>query len=292
MNDSFNPSAVGAPPMSAKVWFITGCSTGFGRSLAARVLASGAQAVLTARDPASLADLAQAGGSRCLTLALDVRDAGQAREAVRQAEQRFGRIDVLVNNAGYGYQATVEEAEDAQIRAVFETNVFGVFNVTRAVVPGMRRRRSGCILSIGSVAGLVGFPGSGYYAATKHAIEGWSDALAAELKPLGVRVACIEPGPFRTDFASRSLQQTPVVLPEYAATAGVRLQATRAQSGSQPGDPERAADILLQWVERPEIPRHLILGAGGVDGVVRALQGTLAEIEASRPISASADFPA
>ena len=182
--------------MSAKVWFITGCSTGFGRSLAARVLASGAQAVLTARDRASLADLAQAGGSRCLTLALDVRDAGQAREAVRQAEQRFGRIDVLVNNAGYGYQATVEEAEDAQIRAVFETNVFGVFNVTRAVVPGMRRRRSGCILSIGSVAGLVGFPGSGYYAATKHAIEGWSDALAAELKPLGVRVACIEPGPF------------------------------------------------------------------------------------------------
>lgn len=291
MTDFLPSSPVDFQDASAKVWFITGCSSGFGRSLAASVLASGAAAVLTARDRTSMADLAQAGGSRCLTLALDVRDAGQAREAVRLAEQRFGRIDVLINNAGYGYQATVEEAEDDQIRAVFETNVFGVFNVTRAVVPGMRRRKSGCILTIGSVAGLVGFPGSGYYAATKHAIEGWSDALAAELRPLGVRVGCIEPGPFRTDFASRSLQQTPVDLPDYAATAGVRLQATRAQSGRQPGDPERAAKLLLQWVERPDMPRHLILGAGGVDWVLRALQGTLAEIEASRAISASADFP-
>ncbi len=277
--------------MSGKVWFITGCSSGFGRALAARVLASGAQLVLTARDPSALADLVHIGPERCLSLALDVRDPEQCRAAVAQAEQRFGRIDVLVNNAGYGYQATVEEAEDAQIRAVFETNVFGVFNVTRAVLPGMRQRRSGSILTIGSIAGLVGFAGSGYYASTKHAIEGWSDALAAELKPLGVKVACIEPGPFRTDFAARSLQQTPVRLPEYVATAGARLQATRAHSGRQPGDPERAADILLNLVELPEWPRHLILGAGGIDAVVRALTGTLAEIEAWRATSASADFP-
>jgi NAD(P)-dependent dehydrogenase (short-subunit alcohol dehydrogenase family) len=277
--------------MSGPVWLITGCSSGFGRALAARVLASGAKVVLTAREPAVLADLVQTGGQRCLALALDVRDPDQCRAVVEQAEQRFGRIDVLVNNAGYGYQATVEEAEDAQIRAVFETNVFGVFNVTRAVVPGMRQRRSGCILSIGSVAGLVGFAGSGYYASTKHAIEGWSDALAAELKPLGVRVACIEPGPFRTDFAARSLQQTPVRLPDYAATAGVRLEATRAQSGRQPGDPERAADIMLKLVELPDLPRHLILGAGGTDWVVHALKSTLAEIEAWRQTSASADFP-
>lgn len=277
--------------MSGKVWFITGCSSGFGRALAARALASGAQLVVTARDPAVLADLVQAGGQRCMALALDVRDPEQCRVAAQQAEQHFGRIDVLVNNAGYGYQATVEEAEEAQIRAVFETNVFGVFNVTRAVVPGMRQRRAGCILSIGSVAGLVGFAGSGYYASTKHAIEGWSDALAAELKPLGVRVACIEPGPFRTDFAARSLHQTPVRIPEYAATAGARLEATRAQSGRQPGDPERAADIMFKLVELPELPRHLVLGAGGTDWVVKALTSTLAEIEAWRQTSASADFP-
>ena len=184
------------------------------------------------------------------------------------------------------------EAEDAQIRGVFETNVFGVFNITRAVLPGMRQRRAGCILNIGSIAGLVGFAGSGYYAATKHAIEGWSDALAAELKPLGVRVACIEPGPFRTDFAAGSLQQTPVRLPEYAATAGARLQATRAHSGRQPGDPGRAADILLELVDSPDLPRHLILGAGGIDAVTQALKGTLADIEAWRARSASADFPA
>ncbi|MEI7784655.1 MAG: oxidoreductase [Betaproteobacteria bacterium] len=277
--------------MSGKVWFITGCSSGFGRALAVRALAGGAQVVVTARDPAVLADLVQAGGQRCLALALDVRDPEQCRAAAQQAEQHFGRIDVLVNNAGYGYQATVEEAEDAQIRAVFETNVFGVFNVTRAVVPGMRLRRSGCIMTIGSVAGLVGFAGSGYYASTKHAIEGWSDALAAELKPLGVRVSCIEPGPFRTDFAARSLQQTPVRLPDYTDTAGVRLQATRAQSGHQPGDPQRAADILVNLVDLPEWPRHLILGAGGIDWVVNALTGTLAELEAWRKTSVSADFP-
>ena len=278
--------------MSAKVWFITGCSSGFGYALAQRVLASGQRAVLTARQSTVLADLVKAGGSRCLALALDVRDAQQARQAVAQAERQFGRIDVLVNNAGYGYQASVEEAEDAQIRAVFETNVFGVFNVTRAVVPGMRERRSGCILSIGSVAGLVGFAGSGYYAATKHAIEGWSDALAAELAPLGVRVACIEPGPFRTDFASRSLQQTPVQLPDYEATAGVRLKATRSNSGAQPGDPIRAAEILLRLVEAPALPRHLILGAGGLDWVEKALRGTLSEIDAWRSTSTAADYPA
>ena len=277
--------------MSGKVWFITGCSSGFGRALAARVLAGGAQAVLTAREPTALADLAHAGPDRVLTLALDVRDPEQCRAAVARAEKRFGRIDVLVNNAGYGYQATVEEAEDAQIRAVFETNVFGVFNITRAALPGLRQRRSGCILNIGSIAGLVGFAGSGFYAATKHAVEGWSDALAAELKPLGVRVACIEPGPFRTDFAARSLQQTPVGLPEYMATAGARLEATRAHSGRQAGDPERAADILFKLVDAPDLPRHLILGAGGIDAVTGALKATLAEIEAWRPTSASADFP-
>ena len=170
------------------VWFITGCSTGFGRELARLVLARGWRVVATAREEARVADLAQGAGDRALTFGLDVTQAGQVAAAVGAAEARFGGIDVLVNNAGYGYQATAEEGEDAEIRAQFDANVFGLFALTRAVLPGMRARRRGHVLNLSSVAGFIGFPGSGYYAASKHAVEGWSDALAAEAGPLGIRV--------------------------------------------------------------------------------------------------------
>jgi NAD(P)-dependent dehydrogenase (short-subunit alcohol dehydrogenase family) len=192
---------------TAPVWFITGCSTGFGLELAKLVLARGWPAVVTARDRSRVADLVTGAEDRALALSLDVTDAAQVTAAVEAAEARFGRIDVLVNNAGYGYQSSIEEGDDAEIRAQFDANVFGLFALTRAVLPGMRERRRGHVLNITSVAGFIGFPGSGYYAASKHAVEGFSDALAAEGKPLGIKVTCIEPGPFRTDWAGRSLKQ-------------------------------------------------------------------------------------
>jgi NAD(P)-dependent dehydrogenase (short-subunit alcohol dehydrogenase family) len=273
------------------VWLITGCSTGFGRDLAHAVLARGWRAVVTARDAARVADLAAEGGDRALPLSLDVTDAAQVAAVVQAAEARFGRIDVLVNNAGYGYQASVEEGEEHEIRAQFEANVFGLFAMTRAVLPGMRTRRQGHVINITSVAGLIGFPGSGYYAASKHAVEGWSDALAAEGAPLNIKVTCVEPGPFRTDWAGRSLRQTPNRIAEYAGTAGVRLQGTSEGSGKQAGDPARAAEAMIQVTEEASSPRHLVLGGFGVEKVTDKLRERLAEVERWSDLGRSTDFP-
>ena len=273
------------------VWFITGCSTGFGRELALQVLARGWRAVVTARDKKRVADLVRGAPGRALAVDLDVTDTAQIKAAVQLAEKHFGAIDVLVNNAGYGYQASVEEGEDAEIRAQFEANVFGLFAVTRAILPGMRARRTGHILSVTSVSGLIGLPGSGYYAASKHAVEGWSGALAAEVKPLGIKVTCIEPGPFRTDWAGRSLRQTRSQIADYADTAGVRLNGTAQGSGKQPGDPVRAVQAMIAITEHANPPAHLVLGAFGVDVVAQHLKATLAEIEAWRQTSVGADFP-
>lgn len=278
--------------LSSPVWFITGCSTGFGRALAERVLARGWRVVATARDVAAIAALAKAGEDRVLTLPLDVTRHDQVDAAVQATTARFGRIDVLVNNAGYGYQSSVEEGVDAEIRAQFEANVFGLFDLTRAVLPHMRQARSGHILNISSVAGFVGFPGSGYYAATKHAVEGWSDALASEVEPLGIKVTCVEPGPFRTDWAGRSLKQTQSRIADYAETAGARLRNTAEKSGTQVGDPVRAGDAMIALTQESKPPRHLVLGAWGVDAVEAKLRATLSEIETWRATSLATDFPA
>ena len=273
------------------VWFITGCSTGFGLELARLVVARGWRAVVTARDRAKVADLAHRAEDRVLALSLDVTKPGQIADTVRAAQETFGRIDVLVNNAGYGYQSSIEEGEEDKIRAQFDANVFGLFALTRAVLPIMRAQRSGHVLNITSVAGLVGFPASGYYAATKHAVEGFSDALAAEAGPLGIRVTCIEPGPFRTDWAGRSLVQTPSAIADYAETAGARLKATAEKSGTQAGDPVRAGEAMIRVTEIDDPPRHLLLGAWGYDAVTNRLRQRLAEIEAWRETSLGADYP-
>lgn len=272
------------------VWFITGCSTGFGRALAERVLARGQRVVATARDRARVADLA-GDDETLLALDLDVTDAGQIAAAVDAAMARFGRIDVLVNNAGYGYQAAIEEGVEAEIRAQFDANVFGLFALTRAVLPVMRAASRGHILNITSVAGLAGFPASGYYAASKHAVEGWSDSLAAELAPLGLHVTCVEPGPFRTDWAGRSLRQTPNRIAAYADTAGARMKSTSDISGNQAGDPVRAADAMIALTERDDPPRHLVLGRWGHDAVVQRLRERLTEIESLRDAALATDFP-
>lgn len=278
-------------PPSSPVWFITGCSTGFGHELATRVLERGWRAVVTARNRDSVADLVEGRQDRALALALDVTDAAQIAAAVEVAEDKFGRIDVLVNNAGYGYQSSIEEGEEAEIRGQFDANVFGLFALTRAVLPILRAQRSGRILNITSVAGLIGFPASGYYAASKHAVEGWSDTLRAEVAPLCIHVTCIEPGPFRTDWAGRSLRQTPNRIADYADTAGKRMDDTRGVSGTQAGDPARAADAMIALSEQPDPPRHLVLGRFGHDAVVARLKERLAEIERYRAISLATDFP-
>ena len=274
------------------VWFITGCSTGFGRELARLVLARGWRAVVTARDRARVADLADGAGERALPLALDVADTAQVAECVKAATARFGTVDVLVNNAGYGYQASIEEGVEFEIRAQFDANVFGLFDLTRAVLPVMRAHGRGHVINITSVAGFAGFAGSGYYAATKHAVEGWSDALALEVQPLGIKVTCVAPGPFRTDWAGRSLRQTPSVIEDYADTAGARMKATAGASGTQVGDPVRAAEAMIHITEVDQPPRHLVLGAPGLDAVTKRLRESLAEIEAWRDVGLATDFPA
>jgi NAD(P)-dependent dehydrogenase (short-subunit alcohol dehydrogenase family) len=273
------------------VWFITGCSTGFGRELAKLVLDNGWRAVVTARGRDRVADLADIAPDRALALDLDVTDAGQIDAAVKAATERFGRIDVLVNNAGYGYQTSIEEGEDGEIRDVFEANVFGLFAMTRAVLPVMRAQKSGNIVNISSVGGLIGFPASGYYSATKHAVEGFTESLRAEVAPLGIAALCVEPGPFRTDWAGRSLRQTESRIADYANTAAARMETTSGYSGQQPGDPVRAGRAMIDAVSRENPPRHVVLGKFAFDAATAKLRERLDQIEADRDLSLSADFP-
>ncbi len=248
--------------------------------------------MITARDPAALADLTSQYPQTALALALDVTKPAQISAAVAAAVQKFGTIGVLVNNAGYGYQAAIEEGEEPEIRAQFEANVFGLFALTRAVLPVMRQARHGYIMNITSVAGYIGFPGSGYYAASKHAVEGFSDALAAEVGPLGIHVTCVAPGPFRTDWAGRSLKQTPGHIADYDATAHARMKATAEKSGTQAGDPARAAAAMIDLTTSAKPPRHYVLGAFGVETVTKKLKDELAEIEAWRAPALATDYPA
>lgn len=271
------------------VWVITGCSTGFGLELAKQVIARGDPAVVTARDKTRLANLVAGHESTTLALELDVTDSDQIESSVKAAVARFGRLDVLVNNAGYGYLSAIEEGEEAEIRRMFDANVFGLFALTRAVLPVMRRQRRGHIINISSVAGLVGFPGSGYYAASKHAVEGWSDSLAAEVAPLGIQVTCVEPGPSRTDWAGRSMAQTPTRIDEYAETAGNRLASIKDQSGKQPGDPVRIAGAIVRIAQMEHAPRHFVMGAMGIEAVMKSLEARLAEIEAWRESGLATD---
>jgi len=276
---------------SSRTWFITGCSTGFGRELARLVLERGDQAVVTARDASQVADLVAIAPDRALAQRLDVTDNDQIAAAAAAAKDRFGRIDVLVNNAGYGYQSSVEEGDDREIRAQFEANVFGLFAVTRSILPLMRAQRSGLVVNITSIAGLVGFPSSGYYAASKHAVEGWSDALAVEGAPLGIRVVCVEPGPFRTDWAGRSLRQTPSRIADYVDTAAKRMQMMRDISGKQAGDPHRAAQAIIDLADDPAPPRHVVMGRFAYETAVEQLRDRLDSIERQRDSALATDFP-
>jgi NAD(P)-dependent dehydrogenase (short-subunit alcohol dehydrogenase family) len=274
------------------VWLITGCSTGFGREFVRAALAHGFRVAATARDPSRIADLVAGRDGQAISLALDVTDGDQIKRAVAETERAFGRIDALVNNAGYGYMAAVEEGEEEGVRAQFETNFFGLVATIRAVLPGMRARRHGAIVNISSVGGLRGSAGGGYYCASKFAVEGLSESLAQEVEPLGVHVMLVEPGPFRTDWGGRSLKQSSNVIADYAETAGKRRREMAGYSGKQPGDPARAAEAVIKALESPTPPRHLVLGRFGLDVARGKLAAMQQEFEQWRETSLSADYPA
>ncbi|WP_221944760.1 oxidoreductase [Rhizobium laguerreae] len=273
------------------IWFITGASSGLGRALAEAVLARGWRAAMTARRPETLADLTAEHGDRALALALDVTDSNAVAGAVHDAETHFGAIDVLVNNAGYGYLSSIEEGDDAEIRAQFETNVFGLIDVTKRVLPGMRRRRQGHIFNVSSLGGLVAFAATGYYHATKFAVEALSESLFHEVKPLGIDVTILEPGAFRTDWAGRSMVESSTIIEDYAETSGKRRQATRSISGNQPGDPTRAATAIISAFEADAPPLRLLLGAPALKIARERLDALRTNFDAWAETTLSADFP-
>jgi len=274
-----------------KVWFITGCSTGFGRELAKQLLEGGYGVAVTARDVDKVRDLVEINEANGLALTLDVTDKQQVAEAVAAAEAHFGRIDVLVNNAGFGYFGAVEESDEAEVRAMFETNFWGLTSMTQAVLPGMRARRSGAIVNISSIGGLVGNPGVGFYNATKFAVNGISEALKKELAPLGIKVILVQPSGFRTDWAGRSAADADVSIEDYAETAGVMQATIRGMSGRQPGDPVRAAKAIIDAVESDDPPFSLLLGRAALRGARAKIESLSAETEKYAAISEGADFP-
>ena len=279
------------PLQSSDVWFITGCSTGFGRELAKLVLERGYRAVITARDPSKIQDLMPGHEDRALALKLDVADKTEVSLAVKWAEAAFGSIDVLVNNAGYGYVGAVEESEEAEIRAMMETNFYGLARMIHAVLPGMRRRRRGNIVNISSIGGLVGLPGVGYYNATKFAVEGLSESLSKEVAPLGIKVLIVEPGPFRTDWAGRSLKKSSRQIAEYAETAGASLERMISRNGQQAGDPVRAGKAIIEALESDNAPLHLVLGMIALETARTKIERLREELDDWEEISLSADFP-
>ncbi|MGB3473401.1 MAG: oxidoreductase [Mycobacterium sp.] len=273
------------------VWFITGASRGFGLQIARDLLDRGHQVVATARDAAAVTE-ALGENDNVLAVALDVTDETQARQAVQAAVDRFGRIDVLINNAGRGLLGAVEEATDAEVRAVYETNVFGLLTVTRAVTPVLRAQRSGTIVNISSVGGFVSSPGWGVYASTKFAVEALSEALHAELQPLGIHAMVVEPGYFRTDFLdSSSLQVQQHTIDDYADGPAGKMRITAGERNhDQPGDPVKAAAAIIDVVESERPPVRLLLG----NDTIAAVEGKLAHVQAElaqwRAVSASTDF--
>jgi NAD(P)-dependent dehydrogenase (short-subunit alcohol dehydrogenase family) len=226
-----------------------------------------------------------------LTITLDVTDHRQIDAAIKAAEDKFGQIDVLVNNAGIGYFAAIEEGEDDQIRRLFDINVFGLCRMIQTVLPGMRRKRRGLIVNISSLAGIRGMPALGYYNATKFAVEGLSEALRGEVAPLGLKVMVVEPSGFRTDWAGRSAEESHKKIADYAATADAGRTRLRDISGKQPGDPVRAAKAIIDAALRPEPPHHLLLGADAYEMAMSKVEELRKEFEGGEAVARGADFP-
>ena len=271
------------------VWFITGCSSGFGLEFVRQLLAAGFRVVASARQVGDLAEIAEHPAS-CV-VPLDVTDGAQITAAIAAAEARFGCIDVLVNNAGIGYFAAVEEGDEATIRRLFDINVFGLAAVTRAVLPLMRRQASGCIVNLSSIAGLRGAPSLGYYNASKFAVEGLSEALWQEVEPLGIKVMLVEPSGFRTEWAGRSAAESASRIADYANTAGQRRDKVRGSSGKQAGDPARLVRSVIEAVNSGNPPHRMLLGNVAFDGAMEKLAEMQREFQAGEACARAADHP-
>lgn len=278
------------PLNDSPVWLITGCSSGLGRALAARVLARGHRLIATARQPETLDELVAADPSRCRALALDVADASQVAPVVAQAAEIFGRLDVVVNNAGYGLVGAVEEYDEAQITRNFETNFFGALRVIRAALPILRAQRRGHFVNISAAAVIANYAGFSIYGATKWALEGLSESLAAEVRPLGIKVTIVQPGPFRTEFISRSLERASASIPDYDPSSGKFRRFLETMNGRQPGDPAKAADAIIAAVESDNPPLRLVLGKYAIDKTRRKLGSAARELDAGSAAGAATDF--
>lgn len=275
----------------SKVWFITGCSTGFGRNLAMEALQQGNQVAVTSRNTDDVKDIVAQYPHAAIAIKLDVTDPEQVTAAVKDAHDRYGRIDVLVNNAGIGYFGAIEESEEPEIRRMFEINFFGLARVTNAVLPIMRAQRSGHIVNISSIGGLVAFPGVGFYNATKFAVTGYSEALAKETAALGIKVTVVAPSGFRTDWAGRSANNSKIVIDDYANTAHANQNTIRGYSGNQPGDPVRAAQAIIKAVESENPPVRLLLGVGALKGIRTKITQLQQDIDGWEETTVWADHP-
>lgn len=276
---------------SKPVWFITGCSTGFGRELARHTLELGYPTVITARNPAQVEDLARGNEDKALVLKLDVTNADDIAAAVNAAEARFGRIDVLVNNAGIGYFGSLEESDIDEVRKMFEINVWGLVNMTRAVLPVMRKQRSGTVVNISSIGGLVANSAVSFYNATKFSVEAISEALSKEVAHLGIKVLIVEPSGFRTDWAGRSANEAPTTIEDYRETSDQRMQQIRTSSGNQPGDPVRAVKAIVQAVEADTPPLRLLLGKFALAGARSKITELQRDFDAWAEVTEGADAP-
>jgi NAD(P)-dependent dehydrogenase (short-subunit alcohol dehydrogenase family) len=272
------------------VWLITGCSKGLGRALARQALESGYRVVVSARDVSAVEDIVKEHPAVALAVQLDVTKPDEAKAAVRAAERRFGAVDVLVNNAGYGYLGAIEEGEDADVRAMFETNVYGTWNMIKAVLPGMRERGRGHVVNISSVGGLTTFPGVGFYHMAKFAVEGLSETLAKELAPFGLGVTVVEPGAFRTDFRGGSMKQSNVRLAAYADTVGKARDGVTAAHGKQQGDPVLGGKAIISALEADKPPLHLVLGGDALDLIRSKLDDLGRELDTWEELTRSTSF--
>jgi NAD(P)-dependent dehydrogenase (short-subunit alcohol dehydrogenase family) len=276
----------------SKVWLVTGSASGLGRSIAEAVLASGDRLVATARDPRRLEDLATKYPERMRTAALDVADEHAARAAVQVALDAFGALDVVVNNAGYGDVAPFEQLSPARFKAVMDTNFYGVVNVTRAALPVMRKQKRGWILQISSVGGRLALPGSAAYHAAKWAVGGFTEALAQEAAPFGVKVSALEPGGMRTNWGTRAHKDVPDLLPDYEPSVGAIIKALDGLWGHENSDPAKVAQVILRLAASDSLPAHLLIGSDAIQYAGQAEAARKADAERWREVSVSTDFAA
>lgn len=272
-------------------WFITGCSTGIGREIARAALSAGHSVAVTARNVDSVLDFVEEFGDPAIALSLDVTDRDQIAAAVTTTEKAFGGIDVLVNNAGYGYMAAVEEGDDAEVRKLFDTNYFGVVDTLKAVLPGMRARRCGHVINISSMTGLVANPPNAYYSSTKFALEALTEALSKEVGPLGIKVTAIEPGAFRTDWAARSMQESSTPIGDYDENVGARKTMIKQFAEHLPGDPRKVAEAVLMVTTLDEPPLRLLLGRDVLAAVREKIADLSASIDQWESVTKNVNFP-